>query len=521
MDVVSPHLESWIKPPRQDGDAGKHATSLNRQMRSTLSMAAAATSLLICQAPAAYAEGKEEDLGVMSIKLQDVVKPDFGFQGETQGAGTPNQAGVGGFLPLKINENSVWFVDALANVNFADFNTANSSLGDTQLDGLTISTSTRLGYRWLNADRSWMFGINAGYDSRPVKSGDTVNGYKVKDLQTPLFQQVAVTAEAVHKKWNTNAYALIPIGEYGLGSDNVAILNSHAGASALTTFGFKIGYAITDNWELGAGYYYEMDEKSGPIFPDSSEGSGVQAALTYNVNNQLVAGVTYSYDNYFESRVSGKLTWRFNGGKAKKIAAKAPVLLGLGAVPDNRNVRVANSKRHYRYYRLEPSATGTSSPIASSSSGSTHIIVHKDGKVHHVQTLQNPTSSGQSTSSGTSTNTGTTTTGSGNSTNPGTTNSPVCQGVLSCVTPGSKGHIVDHGKYYHPGDLDGKTIVTTKVSAELDEVLDVNMGPISFTAKAKIKAKEVFKFSYGDSLISPTVIEKINLEAMALMNGFN
>ena len=94
----------------------------------------------------------------------------------------------------------------------------------------------------------------------------------------------------------------------------------------------------------------------------------------------------------------------------------------------------------------------------------------------------------------------------------------MCQGVLSCVTPGSKGHIVDHGKYYHPGDLDGKTIVTTKVSAELDEVLDVNMGPISFTAKAKIKAKDVFTVSYGDSLISPTVMEKINLEAMALMN---
>ena len=124
----------------------------------------------------------------MGVRLKELVKPNFGFQGETQGAGTPNQAGIGGFLPLKINDNSVWFVDALANVNFADFNAASSSFGITVVDTFTISTSTRLGYRWLNGDRSWMFGIKAGYDSRPVKSGDTASGYKVYDQRTPLFQ---------------------------------------------------------------------------------------------------------------------------------------------------------------------------------------------------------------------------------------------------------------------------------------------------------------------------------------------
>ena len=54
-------------------------------MRSMLSVAAA-TSLLICQAPA-YAEDEKAALEVMSINLQDVVRPDFGFQGETQGDG--------------------------------------------------------------------------------------------------------------------------------------------------------------------------------------------------------------------------------------------------------------------------------------------------------------------------------------------------------------------------------------------------------------------------------------------------
>ena len=46
-------------------------------------------------------------------------------QGALQGAGIPNQAGMGGGL----------------------------------------STSTRLDYHWLNIDRSWMFGLNGGYDT--------------------------------------------------------------------------------------------------------------------------------------------------------------------------------------------------------------------------------------------------------------------------------------------------------------------------------------------------------------------
>ena len=88
----------------------------------------------------------------MSIRLADVVKPTIGFQGALQGAGTPNQAGIGGFLPLSVGENSVWFLDALVNANFADRD-GESSIINTDVGG-GYSTSTRLGYRWLNSDRS-------------------------------------------------------------------------------------------------------------------------------------------------------------------------------------------------------------------------------------------------------------------------------------------------------------------------------------------------------------------------------
>ena len=124
----------------------------------------------------------------MSISLKDAIKPNFGFQGALQGAGTPNQAGIGGFLPLVIGDNSVFFLDAQANVNFADYNNY-SSIINTTVAGTTISTSSRLGYRWLNSDRSWMFGVNAGYDSRPMATGPADTGINVRHLLQVRSQQ--------------------------------------------------------------------------------------------------------------------------------------------------------------------------------------------------------------------------------------------------------------------------------------------------------------------------------------------
>ena len=106
-----------------------------------LSLGLLASAISITSLPAiAQEEGSADDLGVMSISLKDVVKPTFGFQGALQGAGTPNQAGIGGFLPLSVGDNSVWFVDALINVNFAD-RAEDSSIINTDVAGTTNSTS--------------------------------------------------------------------------------------------------------------------------------------------------------------------------------------------------------------------------------------------------------------------------------------------------------------------------------------------------------------------------------------------
>ena len=119
-----------------------------------LSIGLLASAVAIAPLTVRAKDGSAEDLGdLMSISLKDAVKFNWGFQGALQGAGTPNQAGIGGFLPLSVGDNSVWFLDALVNANFAD-REGESSIINTDVAGTTVSTSTRVGYRWLNGDRS-------------------------------------------------------------------------------------------------------------------------------------------------------------------------------------------------------------------------------------------------------------------------------------------------------------------------------------------------------------------------------
>ncbi|WP_115016025.1 carbamoyl-phosphate synthase L chain [Synechococcus sp. UW140] len=306
----------------------------------TLTGAAALTLASIPQVngkPAEVAQGTADDLGVMSINFKDVVKPQIGFQGALQGAGTPNQAGIGGFLPLVVGDNSVFFADVEANLNFADFNYY-SSINNTTVAGTTISTSSRLGYRWLNGDQSWMFGINGGYDTRPMATGYADTGVDVSGKQTVFFQQAAFDLEAVNAAWALNAYGLIPTGttEY--------TLNNRYKGGALDTYGLDVGYSITPDWNLSVGYYYQNGDLN------TADGSGVKGRLAYAINNDLTIGTNISYDDAFDTRLSANIKWRFNTNgmnreKQKKAWEKPVIKAALESVK-NRNVRVHDKERH-------------------------------------------------------------------------------------------------------------------------------------------------------------------------------
>jgi hypothetical protein len=301
-----------------------------------LSLGLLAYAISVASLPAIAQDGSADDLGVMSISLKDVVKPTLGFQGALQGAGTPNQAGIGGFLPLSVGDNSVWFLDVLANANFAD-REGYSSIINTDVAGTTISTSSRLGYRWLNGDRSWMYGLNAGYDSRPMNTGGTDTGINVSGTEkSAFFQQVAVNAEAVSNSWTLNGYGLIPVG------DVEQNLNSVYEGGALNTYGLDVGYFITQVLKASAGYYYQHRDQ------EHVDGSGVLGRVAYEVSSALIAGVNISYDEAFDTRVSADLKVRFGGASTtaqRKEVQQQPVINALTASPSNRDVRVHDGKQ--------------------------------------------------------------------------------------------------------------------------------------------------------------------------------
>ena len=299
--------------------------------------------------PAKVAQGKAAELGVMNVSLKDAVQFNWGFQGALQGAGTPNQAGIGGFLPLSVGENSVFFLDALANVNFVDYDNY-SSIINTTVAGTTISTSSRLGYRWLNGDRSWMYGVNAGYDSRPMATGPTDTGIPTFGTEkTVFFQQVAVNAEAVSNDWNLNAYALLPVG------DTEQQLNWLYQGGALDTYGLDVGYSITPDLRASVGYYYQSGDLG------AADGSGVRGRLAYNLTNGLTVGANLSYDQAFDTRVSADIKYRFgaNGYGAPSIRKQQPVVMpviqALSTTPANRDVRVHDA---FCYQNIETYGTG-------------------------------------------------------------------------------------------------------------------------------------------------------------------
>ena len=174
-----------------------------------------------------------------------------------------------------------------------------------------------------------MFGLNGGYDSRSLKSGDA--DVNVTNKKTVGFQQIALNAEAVSNSWTLNGYGLIPVG------DVEQRLNSDYDSGALNTYGLDAGYFITPVLKASVGYYYQHRDQ------EDVDGSGVRGRLAYEISNGLTAGVNVSYDEAFDTRVSADIKVRFGGASTtaqRKEVQQLPVINALTSTPSNRDVRV-------------------------------------------------------------------------------------------------------------------------------------------------------------------------------------
>lgn len=178
-----------------------------------------------------------------------------------------------------------------------------------------------------------MYGVNGGYDSRPMNTGGTDTGVNVSGTEkSAFFKQVAVNAEAVSDSWNFNAYALVPVG------DTEQRLNRSYLGGAVDTYGLDVGYAITPEWDAVIGYYYQNGDLR------AAESSGGQVELAYQIADGSTAGINVSYDEAFETRVSANIEYRFGSNIAaaetKKKAWQKPTIQALSEAVKHRNIRV-------------------------------------------------------------------------------------------------------------------------------------------------------------------------------------
>lgn len=256
-----------------------------------------------------------------------------GMRFQSQGAGTSNT--LSGYILAPIHQSergNVLFIDGFANWNFGG-----------ELSESNLGASTRLGYRWLNNDRSWIFGANAGADTTPYQGN--------------YNWQAGVGLEALNKNVEIRLNGYIPLSNSnkeisrgfnsGYLSNNNLYLNAYQ--NWITSFGgldLEVGTPVA-KWGNGglwlyAGYrYLDATVSNGP------NASGLNARAEARIENNLAVGASYSYDDIFKSKVTGYFRYGsqpINRDAAAEVYRAENELLARRGLPVERESDVRISK---------------------------------------------------------------------------------------------------------------------------------------------------------------------------------
>ena len=269
---------------------------------------------------------------VLSKKNLPKVNTSGGLRFDSQGAGTPNSLSGYFFLPFTQDPNgSLFFVEGFGSWNYG------SELADNNFGG-----SSRLGYRWMDKPKTWLFGLNGGVDTTPYN-----NSY---------YWQAGLGAEALSKNFEARVNGYIPFGdtnEFVSSSINSAYLASNklylnAYEKWTTSFGgaeIELGVPLA-RWKGGSlwgysGYYYLNSSVA-----DGPSSSGFKARAEIRIGTNLALGTTFTYDDIFSSRALGYISYgsRPVGFSAKEAvdAAEAQFFANRGLpVNRQRDVRIS------------------------------------------------------------------------------------------------------------------------------------------------------------------------------------
>lgn len=233
------------------------------------------------------------------------VLPSSGVMVQSQGGGTPNS--LTGYLLAPLSQGAqgqVLFLDVAANMNLGGALDQDSKV--------SAGASTRLGYRWLSGDQRWLYGFNAGVDTRQA-----YNNYAF---------QAGVGAEALNHNLELRANGYIPFANqsdlYESGYTNAYLRKNqlildgwNRYVVALGGVNLEAGIPVArwnnDSVWLYAAYYLLNGDYI-------SSSSGVRGRGELRLGNQLALGATISFDNIFETQATAYLRYG-----AKPVAERA------------------------------------------------------------------------------------------------------------------------------------------------------------------------------------------------------
>jgi len=287
--------------------------------------------------PFALAQTSNTTNGVNNeSKLNQIpkLKANGGLRFDSQGAGTPNTLSGYAFLPILANDRGdILFAESYINWNIAS-------------DGIdsSIGSSTRLGYRWLTENKSWIYGVNAGIDNRPFQAQNFLQaGVGLEALSPQLEFRVN---GYIPFSQTSNLYSTAYNGAYGLVNDQLQLNRSRWFGVALGGIDAEVGTPVA-RWQGGdlrlyAGYYYlDGDYVSGS--------SGVRARAELRLGDKLSVGGTVSYDDIFQTQATGYVRLGFIPQQkpvGKTISDAEDLFLAQRGLPVDRQrvIQVANQQ---------------------------------------------------------------------------------------------------------------------------------------------------------------------------------
>jgi hypothetical protein len=253
-----------------------------------------------------------------------------GLQVQSQAGGTPNAFSGYLFAPLGQGQRGeVLFLDGVASLNLGG--------ALAQQNNGSAAISTRLGYRRLSSDQRWIYGLNAGVDTRQAFSHYAF--------------QAGIGAEALHRDVELRANGFIPFSNqaelYASGWTNASLSNNRLILDGWNRYIVSLGglnlevgvplarWGKTSLWLYGAYYYLDGNYVSAS--------SGVSSRTEFRVGNQVSVGASLSYDNLFQWQASGYLRYgaKPSNGKAKDaIDAAETTFLGQRGLPVQRESEI-------------------------------------------------------------------------------------------------------------------------------------------------------------------------------------